>query len=85
MCRFYAVTFANRGITVNAVCAGITDDSIVNALPKEAQDALLSWLRDGWNPMGRAGTPADIGGAQAHVEVVARLLHRHHLADEHDR
>jgi enoyl-[acyl-carrier protein] reductase III len=65
MCRFYAVTFAKRGITVNAVCAGITDDSIVNALPKEAQEALLSWLRDGWNPMGRAGTPADIGGAVA--------------------
>jgi len=65
MCRFYAVTFAKRGITVNAICAGITDDSIVNALPKEAQDALLNWLRDGWNPMGRAGTPADIGGAVA--------------------
>jgi NAD(P)-dependent dehydrogenase (short-subunit alcohol dehydrogenase family) len=65
MCRFYAVAFAKRGITVNAVCAGITDDSIVNALPKEAQDALLNWLRDGWNPMGRARTPADIAGAVA--------------------
>ncbi len=63
MCRFYAVAFAKRGITVNAVCAGITDDSIVNALPQEAQDALLNWLRNGWNPRGRAGTPADIGGA----------------------
>jgi enoyl-[acyl-carrier protein] reductase III len=65
MCRYYAVALAKRGITVNAVCAGITDDSIVNALPQEAQDALLSWLRGGWNPMGRAGTPADIGGAVA--------------------
>ena len=65
MCRFYAVAFAKRGITVNAVCAGITDDSIVNALPQEAQDALLNWLRSGWNPMGRAGTPEDIGGAVA--------------------
>jgi len=65
MCRFYAVTFAKRGITVNAVCAGITDDSIVNALPQEAQDAMLNWLRDGWNPTGRPGTPADIGGAVA--------------------
>jgi enoyl-[acyl-carrier protein] reductase III len=63
MCRFYAVAFAKRGITVNTVCAGITDDSIVNALPQEAQDAPLNWLRNGWNPMGRAGTPADIGGA----------------------
>jgi enoyl-[acyl-carrier protein] reductase III len=24
---------------------------------------MLSWLKQGWNPMGRAGTPADIGGA----------------------
>jgi NAD(P)-dependent dehydrogenase (short-subunit alcohol dehydrogenase family) len=61
------VTFATRGITVNTVCAGITDDSIVNQLPKEAQDALLGWLRSGWNPMGRPGTPADIGGVLAAV------------------
>ena len=65
MCRFYAVAFAKRGITVNTVCAGITDDSVVNALPPEAQQALLDWLRNGWNPMGRPGTPADIGGAVA--------------------
>jgi NAD(P)-dependent dehydrogenase (short-subunit alcohol dehydrogenase family) len=65
MCRYFAVAFAPRGITVNAVCAGITDDSIVNSLPKEAQEAMLTWLRSGWNPMGSAGTPADIGGAIA--------------------
>jgi len=65
MCRYYAVALAKRGITVNTVCAGITDDSIVNALPQDAQDALLNWLRGGWNPMGRPGTPADIGGAVA--------------------
>jgi NAD(P)-dependent dehydrogenase (short-subunit alcohol dehydrogenase family) len=65
MCRYYAVAFAPRAITVNAVCAGITDDSIVNALPKEAQEGMLDWLRSGWNPMGRPGTPADVGGAVA--------------------
>jgi enoyl-[acyl-carrier protein] reductase III len=65
MCRYFAVALAPRGITVNAVCAGITDDSIVNRLPKEAQEAMLSWLRGGWTPMGRPGTPADIGGAVA--------------------
>ncbi len=65
MCRYYAVAFAKQGITVNTVCAGITDDSIVNALPQDAQSALLNWLRDGWNPMGRAGTPEDVGGAVA--------------------
>jgi NAD(P)-dependent dehydrogenase (short-subunit alcohol dehydrogenase family) len=65
MCRYFAVALAPRGITVNAICAGITDDSIVNQLPPQAQDALLAWLREGWNPMGRPGTPADIGGAVA--------------------
>jgi NAD(P)-dependent dehydrogenase (short-subunit alcohol dehydrogenase family) len=65
MCRYFAVALAPRGITVNAVCAGITDDSIVNRLPKEAQEAILSWLRSGWTPMGRATVPADIGGAVA--------------------
>ncbi len=65
MCRYFAVALAPRGITVNAVCAGITDDSIVNRLPTEASEAMLAWLRGGWTPMGRPGTPADIGGAVA--------------------
>jgi len=65
MCRYFAVALAPRGITVNTICAGITDDSIVNALPQKAQDAMLAWLRNGWNPMGRPGTPVDIGGAVA--------------------
>ena len=65
MCRYYAVTFAKRGITVNAICAGLTDDSIVNKLPREAEQAILDWLRSGWTPMGRPTTPADIGGAIA--------------------
>ena len=65
MCRYFAVALAPRGITVNAICPGITDDSIVNALPTEATEAMLSWLKQGWNPMGRPGTPADIGGAVA--------------------
>jgi len=65
MCRYFAVALAPRGITVNAICAGITDDSIVNRLPTAATDAMLGWLRGGWNPSGRPGTPADIGGAVA--------------------
>ena len=65
MCRYYAVALAPRGITVNAVCAGITDDSIVNRLPPEAQEAMLSWLRGGWSPMGRPTVPSDVGGAVA--------------------
>ena len=65
MCRYFAVALAPRGITVNAICAGITDDSIVNQLPPQAQEAMVAWLREGWNPMGRQGTPNDIGGAVA--------------------
>ena len=67
MCRYFAVSLAKRGITVNAICAGITDDSVVNLLPQAAQDAMLGWLRSGWNPSGRAGLPADIGGAVASI------------------
>jgi enoyl-[acyl-carrier protein] reductase III len=65
MCRYYAVALAPRRITVNAVCAGITDDSIVNALPQPAQEAMLGWLRGGWSPSGRPTVPSDVAGAVA--------------------
>jgi NAD(P)-dependent dehydrogenase (short-subunit alcohol dehydrogenase family) len=65
MCRYFAVALAPRGITANVICAGLTDDSILNQLPQPAQDAILNWLRSGWNPMRRPGTPDDIGGAVA--------------------
>jgi enoyl-[acyl-carrier protein] reductase III len=65
MCRYYAVALAPRGITVNAICAGITDDSIVNKLPEPLQQAMLNWLRSGWSPSGRPTTPADVAGAVA--------------------
>jgi enoyl-[acyl-carrier protein] reductase III len=83
MCRYFAVAFAPRGITVNTVCAGITDDSIVNSLPQEAQDAMLSWLKDGWNPAKRATTPADIGAAIASlcVEEAAWITGQTIIAD----
>jgi NAD(P)-dependent dehydrogenase (short-subunit alcohol dehydrogenase family) len=65
MCRYFAVALAPRGITVNTVCAGLTDDSIVNSLPMPAQEAIFAHLKSGWTPLGRPGTPDDIGGAVA--------------------
>ena len=35
--RYFAVSLAKRGITVNAISPGLTKDSVVNSLPQEAQ------------------------------------------------
>jgi NAD(P)-dependent dehydrogenase (short-subunit alcohol dehydrogenase family) len=59
--RYFAVACAKRGITVNAVSPGWTEDSVLNTLPEQAQDAIRNWHRRGWTPMGRLGTPEDIG------------------------
>jgi NAD(P)-dependent dehydrogenase (short-subunit alcohol dehydrogenase family) len=60
--RYFAVALARRGITVNAISPGLTDDSVLNGLPQEVQDTAHAWHASGWTPMGRLGTPADIGG-----------------------
>jgi enoyl-[acyl-carrier protein] reductase III len=65
LCRYFAVALAKRGITVNAVSPGLTDDSVLNGLPQEVQDAAHAWHEGGWTPMGRMGTPADIGNVVA--------------------
>jgi len=59
--RYFAVALAKRGITVNAVSPGWTEDSVLNSLPEQAQDLIRNWHARGWTPMGRLGTPADIG------------------------
>jgi enoyl-[acyl-carrier protein] reductase III len=59
--RYLAVALARRRITVNAVSPGWTEDSVLNSLPPEAQDLIRAWHRQGWTPMRRLGTPADIG------------------------
>ncbi len=59
--RYLAVTLAKRGITVNAISPGWTEDSVLNTLPTQAQDLIRSWHTRGWTPMGRLGTPADVG------------------------
>jgi enoyl-[acyl-carrier protein] reductase III len=61
--RYFAVALAKRGITVNAISPGWIEDSVLNSLPDAAQDMIRKWHQGGWTPMGRLGTPADIGNA----------------------
>ncbi len=65
LCRYFAVALAKRGITVNAISPGWIEDSVLNSLPQEAQQKIRAWHEGGWTPMGRLGTPADIGNAVA--------------------
>jgi NAD(P)-dependent dehydrogenase (short-subunit alcohol dehydrogenase family) len=59
--RYFAVALAKRGITVNAISPGWTEDSVLNTLPEEAQVLIRNWHERGWTPMGRLGTPEDVG------------------------
>ena len=63
LCRYYAVLLGERGITVNLVSPGVTDDSVVSRLPPEVFQAIKEWHESGWTPMRRIATPADIGDA----------------------
>jgi NAD(P)-dependent dehydrogenase (short-subunit alcohol dehydrogenase family) len=61
--RYFAVALGRRGITVNVISPGATDDSVVSRLPAEVFKAIKNWHESGWTPLGRMGTPADIGNA----------------------
>jgi enoyl-[acyl-carrier protein] reductase III len=63
--RYFAVTLAPRGITVNSVSPGLTDDSVLQSFGDPAVDVARKWHGSGWTPMGRMGTPADIGNVVA--------------------
>jgi NAD(P)-dependent dehydrogenase (short-subunit alcohol dehydrogenase family) len=63
--RYFAVALAGRGITVNTISPGWIEDSVLNSLPEVFQNGLREWQERGWTPMGRLGTPADIGNAVA--------------------
>ena len=65
LCRYFAVTLAKQGITVNALSPGLTDDSVFSSLPQEVQEAARVWHESGWTPMRRLTTPADVGNAAA--------------------
>jgi len=59
--RYFAVAVAKRDITVNAISPGWTENSVLNTLPEQAQQLIRNWHTRGWTPMGRLGTPQDIG------------------------
>lgn len=61
--RYFAVALGPRGITVNVISPGATDDSVVSRLPTEVFQAIKAWHESGWTPMRRVGTPGDIGNA----------------------
>jgi len=63
--RYFAVALARRGITVNSISPGWVEDSVFNSLPEAFQAGVREWQERGWTPMGRLGTPADIGNAVA--------------------
>ena len=79
--RYFAVALAPRGITVNSISPGLTDDSVFNGLPPEVQDIGRTWHASGWTPMGRMGTPEDIGDAvsllcsPASAWITGQLIH----------
>ena len=63
LARYFAVALGRRGITVNVISPGATEDSVVGRLPTEVFQAIKSWHESGWTPLGRLGTPADVGNA----------------------
>ena len=63
LCRYFAVALAPRGITVNAISPGWIEDSVLNSLPAPVQQMIRDHHQNGWTPMRRLGTPADVGDA----------------------
>jgi len=68
--RYFAVALAPRGITVNGISPGgvfgppnVVEGGVLRVLPPEVQEAIRAWHEGGWTPMGRLGTPEDIGNA----------------------
>ena len=56
--RYFAVALAKRGITVNAISPGWTEDGVLNSLPQQVQDLITRLAQTGLDahgPFGDAG------------------------------
>lgn len=58
--RTLSKELGNKGITVNALCPGFIETDMTNALPAEIHAAQMKKI-----PLGRIGTPADVGNLVA--------------------
>jgi len=66
MCRYFAVSLARDGVTVNAISPGASDETtLIGQTSKEVQEALKDWACSGWTPMRRRVTPVDVANACA--------------------
>lgn len=63
LCQYFAAALAERGITVNAISPGLTDDSVLNGLPPDVFKMIKDHCESGWTPMRRMTTPKDVGNA----------------------
>lgn len=63
LARYFAVALAPRGITVNSLSPGWVEDSVLNTLPDPVVQMVRDHHRNGWTPMRRIATPADVGDA----------------------
>src|SRR5438132_11220502 len=59
--RYFAVAFARRGITVNAISPGWTEDRVFNSLLESVQKLIRDCHLQGWTPLRRLGTLTDGG------------------------
>ena len=49
LARYYAVALAQRGVSVNVVSPGATDDSVLSGLPPEIFKMIKDWHVSGWD------------------------------------
>ena len=58
--RSLAIELADKGITVNSVCPGYVGTKMVEAIPEEVREAIISTI-----PAGRLARPEEIARAVA--------------------